>query len=58
MARARIICLHRQNGRVVCFHIGKDRAVPLTKPVVVIIGREKIEVRESKREIDALIKDA
>jgi hypothetical protein len=42
----------------VCFHVGKDRVVPLTKPVVVVVGREKIEVRESKREIDALIKDA
>lgn len=59
MARgARIICVHRlKGGRPLCVHVGRDKIVS-AKPVVVVVAGERIEVRESKKEIDALVKDA
>lgn len=54
-----MICVHRKsNGRPVFFRVGRDKVVPLTKPVVVVIRDERIIVREGKREIDKLIREA
>jgi hypothetical protein len=58
--RAPVVCVHRLNGRPVCFRPGVDRVVAVKKGPVVIVFKdgERVEVRESRKEIEQFIRDA
>lgn len=56
--RKPIICVHALNGRPMFVRLGEDKILRSEKPVVVVIGGQRYEVRESRKEIEKFIRDA
>jgi hypothetical protein len=62
MAGYVIICLHRirpgKPDKPVAVHVGRDRMFMSLRPVEVSIGPDRFEVRETRSEVEAIIKDS
>lgn len=57
--RNRIVCVHALNSRTLCVRLDKgDRFVMSANPVVAIIGGQRYEVRETRKEIESFIQEA
>ncbi len=58
MARKRLVCVHALNGRPMFVKLGEDKILLSKQPVVIEIGGQRYEVKESRKEIEGFIREA
>lgn len=57
-SRGPVICVHKMNGHPAFVHVDRDSILLSKRPVVVVMGNGgRFEVKESRKEIEAFIKE-
>jgi hypothetical protein len=59
MGRIMVVFVHTIEGRPVVYHVGKDKISATKKGPVVLVraNGERVKLRESKKEIEAFIRE-
>jgi hypothetical protein len=56
--RQPVICVHALNGRTMFVRLGEDNILWSKKPLVAVIRGQRYEIKENRKEVEKIIREA